>query len=246
MKPFLSIIIPAYNEAKRLPLTLLDIDRHVGKAEYSSEVIVIDDGSVDGTFEIAERFSHLMKAMRVIQLTSNQGKGAAVRAGMLAAKGNWRLIMDADNSTDVQQFDKMLPFFKEGYDIVIGSRGVKGATLEPPQKFLKRFAGILGNVFIQRLLLPGIGDTQCGFKCFSEDAANVIFKNMRLAGWAWDVEALMRARSSGYRIKEMPVRWVNDPSSKVTFGSYFRTLWDVFKIWWWRKKKSFYTYIFTL
>jgi len=245
MKPFLSIIIPAYNEAKRLPLTLIDIDRHLAKAEYSAEILVVSDGSTDATPDIAERFSHLIKNLKLIKNEENHGKGWVVRQGMLAARGNLRLFMDADNSTSVDQFNKMLPYFfaedgRERYDVVIGSRAIKGAKLQPPQPLFKRILGKLGNLFIQLMVLGGIWDSQCGFKCFTEEAAEKIFGLARVNRWGFDVEALALARELGYRIKEIPVIWVNDPRSKVNVWGYFSTLWDVIRIrWWlWRNKYS--------
>jgi len=238
MKPFLSVIIPAKNEAKRLPLTLVDIDRHLKQAEYSSEVIVISDGSTDATVEIVTRFSHLMKNLRLIANEKNRGKGFVVRQAMLEARGQYRLFMDADNSTSVDQFEKMLPYFKEGYDVVIGSRAVKGAKLEPPQPWYRQILGKGGNLIIQLLVAHGIHDTQCGFKCFSEEAAQKIFSVMKIDRWGFDVEAIVLARLFGYKIKEMPVRWVNDTRSTVGLNAYFSTLWDVvrIRIWLWTGK----------
>lgn len=236
MKPYLSIIIPAYNEARRLPVTLVDIDRVLEKAPYSYEIIVVNDGSLDATSEICKRFSHIMKEMRVIDHIKNKGKGEAVKTGMLAAHGTVRLFTDADNSTSLDQFEKMIPFFKEEYDVVIGSRSTTlGAKLEPPQSFIKQLAGKLGNFIIRVTVLPGIHDSQCGFKCFSESSAEKIFGVLRVTQWAFDVEALALARKYGYRIKEMPVRWVNDRASKVTLGAYFKTFFEVIKISWWIK-----------
>ena len=127
MKPFLSVIIPAYNEAKRLPLTLIDVNKYLSTVDYDYEIIVVDDGSKDDTAEIAGRFSHLIKNLRVIDNKKNHGKGWVVRQGMLEAKGQWRLFMDADNATTVEQFQKMIPYLSE-YQIVIGSRDVKGLS----------------------------------------------------------------------------------------------------------------------
>ena len=246
MKPFLSVIIPAYNEAKRLPLTLLDIDRYLSAAEYSYEIIVVSDGSVDATNEIVTRFKGLIKNLRLIENQENHGKGWVVRQGMLEAKGNWRLFMDADNSTSVDQFNNMLPFFsagggsafgeKDSYDVVIGSRAVKGAKLTPVQPFYRQIPGKIGNLIIQILVLRGIRDTQCGFKCFSELAAQKIFKLARINRWGFDVEALVLAKLNNFRIKEIPVIWANDMHSTVGFGAYVSTLFDVFKIryWLWR------------
>jgi dolichyl-phosphate beta-glucosyltransferase len=166
-KPFLSVIIPAYNEAKRLPLTLIDVDKHLQEQEYSYEILVVNDGSTDETAEIVNRFVPLIQNLKLIDNAENKGKGAVVRQGMLLAKGTWRVFMDADNSTSVVEFNKMIPYFKNGYEVVIGSRHVKGSKMSPPQPFYKRILGNAGNLMIQALLLPGIWDTQCGFKCFS-------------------------------------------------------------------------------
>lgn len=237
-KPFLSVIIPAYNEAKRIPLTLIDVDRILSKAEYSSEVIVVNDGSSDKTYEVASRFLPLVGNLRIIDNKENHGKGFVVKQGMLEAKGTYRLFTDADNSTSVDQVAKMFPYFKEGYEVVIGSRDIKGAELVPPQPFYKRMLGNVGNLIIQALLLPGIWDTQCGFKCFSGEAANKVFGLAKINRWGFDVEALALAKKMGYRIKEVPVRWVNSPMSHVKFRGYLSSLWDVLRVrWWlWRKK----------
>jgi dolichyl-phosphate beta-glucosyltransferase len=233
MKPYLSVIIPAYNEAKRLPLTLIDIDKHLSGADYSYEIIVVDDGSKDATEEVVRRFSHLIKNLRLIDNKENHGKGWVVRQGMLQAKGDIRLFMDADNSTSIDQFSKMIPYLKEGYDVVIGSRDIKGAKMVPPQSWLKRQAGNFGNLIIQLLLLPGMWDTQCGFKAFTKEAALKIFSLMKINRWAFDVEALSLAKKLGYRIKEIPVVWVNNPFSLVKPMAYFQFFWEVLKIKWW-------------
>jgi dolichyl-phosphate beta-glucosyltransferase len=236
MKPFLSVIGPAYNEAKRLPLTLIDLDKKLSAEEYSYEILVVNDGSSDETAEIIGRFGHIVKNLRLIDNRKNHGKGWVVRRGMLESNGNYRLFMDADNSTSVDQFDNMLPFLKDGYDVVIGSRDVKGAKLIPPQPWYKRIMGNIGNIIIQILLLPGMWDSQCGFKCFSEEAARKIFSLARIDRWAFDVEALSLAKKLGYRIKEIPVIWVNNIESKVKPLSYIFFLRDVvrIRIWLWR------------
>lgn len=229
MKPFLSVIIPAYNEAKRLSLTLVDINKHLSAVDYDYEIIVVDDGSRDATAEVVKRFSHLLKNLRLIENKKNHGKGWVVRQGMLEAKGQWRLFMDADNATSVDQFQKMIPYLRD-YQIVIGSRDIKGAKLLPPQPWYRRLAGNIGNLIIQVLLLPGLWDTQCGFKCFSKEAAERIFKLAKVNRWAFDVETLVLGKKLGYKIKEIPVVWVNDPHSSVKFSSYFQTLWEVLKL----------------
>lgn len=240
-KPYLSVIIPTYNEAKRLPLTLIDIDRHLSGQEYSYEILVVNDGSTDATAEIVERFKPLVENLKIINNKENKGKGAAVRGGMLAAKGNWRVFMDADNSTSIVEFNKMIPYLDEGYEVVIGSRAVRGSKLNPPQNVLKQLAGKLGNLFVQIILLRGIWDTQCGFKCFSEEAADKIFAIARMDGWGFDLESLALARAFGYQIKEMPIHWINDSHSHVRWTSYFGVLFDAVKLRWrlWRKSYQF-------
>lgn len=236
MKPYLSIIIPAYNEAKRLPLTLIDIDKHLKKADFSYEIIVVNDGSKDATAEIVERFSHLIENLRLIN-QENTGKGGAVKKGMLESKGKIRMFMDADNSTSISQFDKMVPYLpsgeSEGCDVVIASRDIEGSQLVPPQPRHKRIAGDLGNLFIQSLLLPGIWDTQCGFKIFTEEAAKKIFPLIKINRWGFDVEILALVKEMGYKIKEVPVVWVNNPFSRVKASAYLQVLWEVVKIKWW-------------
>ena len=153
--PYLSVIIPAYNEAKRLPLTLIDIDKHLKSADFSYEIIVVNDGSRDATPEVVERLSHLIDNLRLIN-QKNTGKGGAVKRGMLEAKGDIRLFTDADNSTSIDQFSKMIPYLNDGYGVVIASRDIEGSQLIPPQPWHKRLMGNLGNLFIQTLLLPGM------------------------------------------------------------------------------------------
>ena len=169
----------------------------------------------------------------------NRGKGEAVREGMLAAKGNWRVFMDADNSTAIVEFNKMIPYLDEGYEIVIGSRAVRGAKVDPHPKLFQQIAGKLGNLFIQIFLLRGIWDTQCGFKCFSEEAAKRIFPLMKIADWAFDVETLALAKAMGYRIKEMPIHWVNDLRTHLKWWSFLKVLVDVLKIKWWLWRKAY-------
>ena len=147
--------------------------------------------------------------------------------------------MDADNSTSIVEFNKMIPYFKTSYEVVIGSRDVKGARSSPPQVFYKRWLGNLGNLIIQILLLPKIWDTQCGFKCFSDDAAERIFRLVKIDGWGFDPEALVLAKKLGYKIKEIPVFWVNDPMTNVRWQTYLQFLWEVVKIRWWLWRNAY-------
>lgn len=237
-KPFLSVIIPAYNEEKRLPLTLIDIDKHLSRADYSYEIIVVNDGSKDKTAEIVRRMAGTIKNLKLIDNKENQGKGGVVRQGMLAAQGKIRLFTDADNSVSIDHFDKMIPLFKEGYEVIIGSRAIKGSKLDPPQPIHRRIPGKVGNLIIQILLLPGIWDTQCGFKAFTEEAADKIFSASKITRWGFDVEAMALAKKFGFKIKEIPVRWANNPFSHLRASAYLQVLMETIKIrlWLWMGK----------
>lgn len=235
-QPYLSIIIPAYNEAERIPKTLLDMDKRLEHAEYSYEILVVNDGSTDNTAEIVRNMVKVIRNLKLIDLKDNSGKGGTVRQGMLLASGKIRLFTDADNSTSIDQFNNMMPFFKEGYDIVIGSRAIKGAKLDPAEPIYKQIPGKLGNLFIQALLLPGIWDTQCGFKAFTDETAIKIFEISKITGWGFDVEILSLAKHEGRKIKEIPVHWVNDLRSHVGLSAYLKVLAETIKIrlWLWR------------
>ncbi len=235
-QPYLSIIIPAYNEAERIPKTLLDIDKRLEHVEYSYEILVVNDGSSDNTADIVRKMTKAVRNLKLIDLKDNQGKGGTVRQGMLLASGRIRLFTDADNSTSIDQFSSMMPFFKQGFEVVIGSRAIKGAKLDPAEPIYKQIPGKLGNLFIQLIILPGIWDTQCGFKAFTEEAAEKIFNIARIPGWGFDVEILSLAKHIGYKIKEIPVHWTNDLRSHVTASAYLKVLWETIKIrlWLWR------------
>lgn len=232
-KPYLSIIIPAYNEAERIPTTLLDIDKRLEHAPYSYEIFVVNDGSKDNTAEVVRNMVKVVKNLKLIDNIENKGKGGVVRQGMLLANGTIRLFTDADNSTSIDQFDRMIPFFKEGYQVVIGSRAVAGAKLDPPEPLVKQIPGKMGNLFIQLLVLPGLWDTQCGFKAFTEEAVKKVFERSRIPGWGFDVEVLSLAKKEGYQIKEVPVHWVNDIRSHVKASAYIKVLWETITIRWW-------------
>lgn len=240
-KPYLSVVIPAYNESKRLPLTLIDIDKVLSGADFSYEILAVNDGSRDNTAEVASKMAGSVKNLKVVDNQVNRGKGAVVHDGMLIARGDIRLFTDADNSTSIDQFEKMRRYFNEGYDVVIASRSVKGAELDPPEPWYRQIPGRIGNLIIQALLLPGIKDTQCGFKAFSEKASEEIFRMMKITGWGFDIEALALAKALGYRIKEVPVRWVNAPGSKVGASAYLKVLIETLKIrlWLWTGKYPF-------
>lgn len=237
---FLSVVIPAYNEEKRLSKTLESVVDFLARQNYQSEVIVVSDGSTDKTVELANSFSGRIKNLKVIDQKENHGKGYGTRLGILEAKGRIRLFMDADNSTSIDQINNFLPYFSrtaphpgqagQGFDIVIGDRDLKGSKLKVRQPFYKELLGDLGNYLIQLLAVPGIEDTQCGFKAFSGEAAEQIFKRMTIEKWGFDIEALAIANKLGYKIKPLPVVWVNDPNSKVKLSGYANTLIELCKI----------------
>ena len=234
-KIYLSVIIPAYNEEKRISNTLLEIDKYLSDQDYSYEIIVVSDGSKDKTAAIVNKFSDLVKNLKLIDNKKNHGKGWVVRQGMLEAKGQYRLFMDADNATTIDHFEKMIPLFKQGFKVVIGSRDGKdapGAKQAVSQSFLKRQLGNFGNILIQLLAVSGIWDTQCGFKAFTDKATDDIFKRCLIDRWGFDIEALAVARKLDYRIGIIPVNWVNDPNSKVSLKGYLNTFRELFKIKW--------------
>jgi len=234
-KIYLSVIIPSYNEEKRISNTLLEIDKYLSKQDYSYEIIVVSDGSKDKTAAIVRKFSDLIKNLRLIDNKENHGKGWVVRQGMLEAKGQHRLFMDADNATTIDHFEKMIPLFKQGFKVVIGSRDKKdaeGAKQEVPQSFLKRQVGNLGNILIQLFAVSGIWDTQCGFKAFTNKATDDIFERCLIDRWGFDIETLAIARKLDYKIGIIPVNWINDPESRVTLKGYLNTFRELFKIKW--------------
>lgn len=228
----LSVIIPAYNEEKRLPKTLAAVNQYLLKQSYDYEILVVNDGSKDKTVEVAEVLASKIKNLKVTGYAKNQGKGYAVRFGMLEAKGDCRLFTDADNSTSIDQIEKMWSWFEKGFDVVIGSRDIKGAVLDPPQPFLRNV--ILGEGFkiFRKLLvgLWGIEDTQCGFKCFTKKTVETVFPKCKINRFAFDPEILVLAQKAGFKIKEIPIYWKNDLESKVKFKSIIKMALDLIKI----------------
>jgi len=227
----LSIVIPAYNEAQRLPATLKKIAAYLATQSRQWELIVVDDGSGDQTGQVATSGP---LPVRVIRQERNLGKGAAVRTGMLAARGEWRLLCDADMSTPIEELDRLWAATDRA-DIVIGSRRASGAQVAKSQAWWKVWLGRGGNLLIQLLLLPGLKDTQCGFKLFNQRTSR-IFEQQRHHRWGYDFELLFLARQAGWRIAEVPVIWYNDNQSKVKPTDYITTLAEIIQIrWqWWR------------
>lgn len=228
----LSVIIPAYNEEKRLPRTLEEINDYLQKQLYASEIIVVSVGSKDKTVEVAQNFSDKIRKIEIINMPqSGEGKGYSVKQGMLKAKGEYRVFTDADNSTPVDQVEKMWPEFEKGYDVVIGSRDMKNSDVAVPQPLFRRFLGNGFNILVQAILgLYGIWDTQCGFKGFSAKATEEIFPRSEIKHFGFDPEILVLAKKYGYKIKEVPIRWLNDADSKVKMSHTIKMLMEVLTI----------------
>lgn len=211
--PFLSIIIPAYNEEQRLPHTFDLLFAYLESQAYLSEVIVVENGSHDRTYEVAAGYAKCHPQLRVIK-NNERGKGLAVKRGMLEAWGEYRFMCDADFSMPVAEINRFLPPILNGFDIAIASREAPGAVryCEP---HYRHFIGRGFNTLIRLMALPGLHDTQCGFKCFPAPVAEDLFRRQTLPGWSFDVEILFIARKLGYKILEIPIPWYFNPESKI-------------------------------
>lgn len=225
---YLSIVIPAFNEEKRLSKTLSKIISYLKKQNYEWEILVVDDGSTDNTLDRLIEFQDYIK---IIQNNKNYGKGFSTRNGILAAKGKYILLSDADLSTPITEVEKLLPALEEIYDIAIGSRALKNSEIKKHQPFYREMMGKTFNKIIKFLLFKDFSDTQCGFKLFKKDIAYEVFKRQKLNGFAFDVEVIYIAKKLRYKIKEIPVVWFNAPNSRVgIFTDSFKMFMDVLRI----------------
>jgi len=207
-RPFLSVVIPAYNEENRLGPTLARLRQYLAGQSYTSEVLVIDNASRDRSSEVARA------AGAAVIREPRRGKGAAVRAGMLAAQGEYVLFSDADLSTPIEEVEKLLARVRGGYDIAIASRGLPDSNIVKHQPWHREMVGRLGNLVVRLLAVHGIADTQCGFKLFPRELAQKLFGVQRLTGAAFDVELLFVAQRRGLKIAEVPVTWVDSPDTR--------------------------------
>lgn len=229
----LSIIIPAFNEAERIGETLRSIAEFLDERDLDDEVIVVDDGSADQTIDVVRGYSALFRRLVILESPRNVGKGHAVRKGMLTGTGQQRLFLDADNSTHVREFDRLMAAAEREPiqpAVVIGSVAVEGSVVSVGQPGIRAQLGRLGNRIIQRLVLPGIEDTQRGFKVFTGEASDAVFRRCSSNGWAFDVEALALAQGLGYHILEVPVTWEHRDDSRVHPTAYVAALLDVVRI----------------
>lgn len=222
--PFLSIIIPAYNEERRLPRTLEQIFTFLDEQNYDAEILVVENGSTDHTYEVAKGFADQHPNLHLIK-EEQRGKGNAVKRGVLEAKGEYRFFCDADLSMPIEDLNKFLPPAFERVEIAIASREVPGAVRynEPHYRHL---TGRVFNSLIRLLVLPDLQDTQCGFKCFHAKVAEDVFHYQTLNGWSFDVEVLFIAQRRGYPIQEVPINWYFNADSKV---SVLQDSWKMFQ-----------------
>ncbi len=210
---FLSIIIPAFNEVERIGKTIEKVVDYLNKKDFTWDIIVVDDGSTDGTLDLLKKYD---KYVKYISQGKNKGKGAAIRRGMLESDSQFRIFTDADLSTPIYEIEKILPILNSGVDVCIGSRALDRKMVKEHQPFYREWMGRVFNGFVQMIVFRGISDTQCGFKGFTADAANKIFSNAKINGFSFDVEALYLARKYGLNIVQVPVEWYNDARSKVS------------------------------
>jgi len=225
--PELSVVIPAYDEAERLPRTLAQVAACLARWGHPYEIVVVDDGSRDGT---AERGREAGALVTVLRNDTNRGKGHAVRRGVLASRGSRILMTDADLSTPIDELPRLAARMDAGYDVVIASRALPGSNIEVRQPWYRENMGRLFNLAVRLLVVGGLRDTQCGFKLFTADAAEAAFSATRLDGFCFDVEALFIARRRGYRVAEVPVTWRNDAASRVGNWKGFLAFLDLARI----------------
>jgi len=229
---FLSVVIPSYNEEKRIAKTLDAVIAYLESKPFVSEIIVSDDGSTDRTDEIVNGYidENKFPRMKNVGYGDNHGKGYAVKYGIVRAKGKNIIFTDADNATPIEEADKLLAALEEA-DVAICSRHMKGSEIVNPQPWFRRFAGGVARLLIRAAILPGIKDTQCGFKGFRKDAATLIFPKQTIWGWGFDMEVLVIARKNKLKVREVPSIWHHRGASKINFfRDFFSTLRDLFRI----------------
>jgi dolichyl-phosphate beta-glucosyltransferase len=227
---FLSVIIPAYNEEKRISTTLLSLNSYLLSKNYLYEIIIVNDGSTDSTAEVVTKFQTNIPNLRFINNKENRGKGFVVNCGMNIARGKYKLFMDADNSVKINAIENFLIEMNNGADIVIGSIALTKAIVIDHNPWYRRIFGTISKMVTRLVALPGIYDTQRGFKLFNSKAANEIFPLQTIWRFGFDIELLVIARVKKLKIKELPVVWDNPSGSTVRLKDYIRTFVELFKI----------------
>ncbi|NIP38253.1 MAG: glycosyltransferase family 2 protein [Candidatus Dadabacteria bacterium] len=229
-KPYLSVVIPAYNEQEVIGSTLENVLEYLEGQSFGYEVVVVNDGSTDGTADIVSEFIPANSRIKLLNTEKNSGKGWTVKMGMLEAAGRYRLFMDADNSTSIDHFELMKPILQSGAGIIIGSRRVKGGKIAVHQHWIRENLGRVFNLAVRIINGLPYSDTQAGFKLFSGNAADKIFDLQTLPGWAFDIEILLIARALGYEVRQIPITWKNHSDSRVRFSGMIKMLIDLFKL----------------
>ena len=212
----ISIVIPAYNEEKRIKGSLSETCTFLNDSGMEYEIIVVDDGSSDGTSRIVESMVADFPNVALVRYEKNKGKGHALRTGVLVTKGDFVLVMDADLSTPMEELQKLMPYLSDGrFDIAIGSRALALSDIIKKQPWWRQGMGKMFNKIVKTLVIGDFSDTQCGFKLFGGDVARNLFGAAKIDRFAYDVEILARAKRKGCRIKEVPIRWIDSPESRV-------------------------------
>ena len=211
----LSIVVPAFNETQRIVPSLERVFTYMDRSHPEFEIVLVDDGSTDGMAALVRQRFGDRPQLRVVTYGANRGKGYAVRYGTLEARGDVVLFSDADFSTPIEELEKLLATLAEGYDMVIGSRALRGSEIRQRQPFYREGAGKFFNLLVRLFVLPGFHDTQCGFKCFRREPLLPVVRQLQIDGFAFDVELIALAVAAGLRVAEVPVVWVNSPSSRV-------------------------------
>jgi len=232
-QPYLSVIIPAYKESERIGDNLLEIEKYLNGQNYTYEIVIITDGSPDNTPEVVRNYASRIKGLRLIENKENHGKGYVVRQGLLEAKGKFRVFLDADGSTSITHLDKFMPEFEKGFDVVIGSRDIEGAFIQVHQPKHREVMGDMGNWLIRIVLgLWKYPDTQCGFKILSQKASEEVASRMVVDRFGFDFELIILAEKLGFKVKQMPVRWLNEEGSSVGLtgpNGFIQVIIDLFK-----------------
>ena len=234
--PELSVVIPTFNEVGRIEQTLRSADAYLRAAGIAAEIVIIDNASSDGTPDLVRRLFAGMAASTSLVVEPCRGKGAAVKRGVLQSRGDFVVFLDADNATPLSEMERFWPFLRSGFDVVVGSRYLDPTLVAVRQPRSRIVLSRIGNAIIRLLLVPGIHDTQLGFKAFKGGVARDNFSRVVTERWAFDVELLLIARRRGYRIREVGVMWREQGGSHLRWTAYLTALLDVLKVRWraWR------------